>query len=219
MEKEIQGFEGLYKIYADGTVRRMSNANNQYKEGRKVKPQLNHSGYFYVQLFKNGKGKNLFVHRLVAKAFIENKDKKPFVNHKNGIKTDNSIENLEWVTSSENEKHSYSVLGKKAKRKLSNQQVSYIKNEYFNGVRLSEIANRYGLSVSAIWHIVVGNTYKESGGGVLKKGYAGENNGRAKLKNSDIPIIKKLREQGEKYQDIANKYNVSYQTISRACKK
>lgn len=77
---------------------------------KKIKPVLSFQGYWRVGLWNNGKVKRMFVHRIVAKQFIPNFENKPSVNHKNGIRTDNSIDNLEWVTPSENNFHKIRVL-------------------------------------------------------------------------------------------------------------
>lgn len=63
---------------------------------------LHQKGYYMVTLYKNGKPKNIYVHRLVAETFIPNPQNKETINHKNEIKTDNRVENLEWLTGKEN---------------------------------------------------------------------------------------------------------------------
>lgn len=103
--KQIYGFENYY----------IDETGNIYSNRGKLKTlntRKGKNGYVYVDLWKNGKGYSKTVHRLVAETFIPNPDNKSEVNHKNGIKTDNNVENLEWVTRTENQRHSWKVLGR-----------------------------------------------------------------------------------------------------------
>lgn len=75
------------------------------KTGKHLKVNINHEGYKYVQLSTNGKRRNYRIHRLVAETFLKNEKKLPYVNHKDGNKLNNNIENLEWVTARENNIH------------------------------------------------------------------------------------------------------------------
>lgn len=102
--KDIKGYEWLYRVSNLGNVITV-------KSGRVLRPGVHTGGYHQVGLCREGVVKTYSVHRLVALAFISNIDKKSDVNHIDGVKTNNSLSNLEWCTRSENIRHSVDVLG------------------------------------------------------------------------------------------------------------
>ena len=98
-DTDIEGFKGAYRINKDGVV-------------SSLRKQLKPSGsahYIGFSLRKNGKSVFKHLHRLMAETFIPNPENKPQVNHIDGDKKNNSLENLEWATSSENIKHAYDL--------------------------------------------------------------------------------------------------------------
>lgn len=98
--RPVVGYEGLYEVSDWGNVRSLNyNKTNQVKLLKQVAAK---DGYLVVCLHKNGKQKEGKIHRLVATAFIPNQDDKPTVDHINGNKTDNRVENLRWATQMEN---------------------------------------------------------------------------------------------------------------------
>lgn len=102
--RDIPGYEGLYEVSSAGRVRNLA------RGGRLLKPWKHPAGYVCVTLCAEIHDKRL-VHRLVADVFLSNADRKPQVNHINGDKTDNRVENLEWCTGAENSRHSAYTLG------------------------------------------------------------------------------------------------------------
>lgn len=113
--KEIKGHEGKYIISNYGEVislprYKQNNSKLQYVDPKEIKRYVNpKNGYVYVQLWNNSKYKNIRLHKLVAETFIPNPNNLPQINHKDGNKENNRIDNLEWCTASYNILHSYKI--------------------------------------------------------------------------------------------------------------
>lgn len=106
--KDIEGYEGLYQISNLGRVKSLGrkNCSNQCLKTKILNPSFdNKRGYKRACLCKNNKEKRIMVHLLVAKAFIPNILNKPIINHIDGNKANNSVDNLEWCTYKENSQH------------------------------------------------------------------------------------------------------------------
>ena len=133
-----------------------------------ISPSKNRYGYLQVGVWKNGVRHTKLVHRLVAETFIKNPKNKPEVNHKNGIKTDNRVENLEWVTTSENEYHKFRVLNKGhyfGKENKKSKIVLQIKDKKVVGkfFGLNEAQRKTGFDGSFISKCCRGEKYKAYG--------------------------------------------------------
>lgn len=113
--KGVKGFEGVYEVSNRGKVRSVDRVvinlagNRRFLTGKELKQHLDKDGYYRVVLSKDGKRHNAIVSRLVAHTFIPNPNKLPIVNHKDEIKTNNHVCNLEWVTSKQNVNYGTSV--------------------------------------------------------------------------------------------------------------
>lgn len=174
--KEIIGNREIYEISSSGHIRSKdrSGARGSVVQGHDLKERLNSNGYLRVNMHLKGeeKSREYLVHRLVAEAFIPNESNKPYVNHIDGNKLNNSSENLEWCTKSENEKHAWST-GLKADtatkgelhgmHKLTDNDVRYIRsNHKRNGGNIStgEFARKFNVTPQAITDLVSRRTWK-----------------------------------------------------------
>ena len=109
--KDIEGYEGLYKVSNMGNVKSL-----KYGKERILKAGKNRGGYLYVFLYKDGKAKNYTVHKLVGNAFLSNPQGYKELNHKDEDKTNNCVDNLEWCSRLYN--NTYNDRAKKAGKKI-----------------------------------------------------------------------------------------------------
>lgn len=181
--KDIKGYEGLYQVSTFGRVISLPKLKNRAFGSYMSKqilltPVKADTGYFVVNLYdKNICPKRMKIHRLVAATFITNHYNKKTVNHKNGIKTDNRIENLEWATHRENHLHAYanglmipSNLGKSGEDSLTHKTISqYTKSgEYLATFYSAVVAEqKTGISRKHICCVCNGNR-KTTGGYIWK---------------------------------------------------
>lgn len=158
METWKKSYLDNYEVSSLGNVRHIK---------RKVLLNTNFksSPYPRVTAFNNGKYGSYLVHRLVAIAFIDNPKNKKFVNHKNGIKIDNRVENLEWVTRQENEYHAFNTGLKNSSgsnnsmSKLDEKKVKYIKEKCTDSKQVHVLAKKFKVHRVTIQRIINGKIW------------------------------------------------------------
>jgi hypothetical protein len=160
--KDVKDFEGLYQVSNLGNVKRL--ISKRVLCERFIGRFIDRYGYVKRVLSKEGKNYYFTEHRLVAIAFIENPEYKLTINHINGIKTDNRLENLEWNTNLENKQHAVksgltNLKGTNhPKSKLTEEQVLEIREIGFSQTRMS-LSKKYGVCRNSILRIITGKNW------------------------------------------------------------
>lgn len=162
--KDIEGYNGVYQVSSLGNVRTFSRWPGK---GRLLKPQTTKKGYRSVRLYCGASFKFITIHRLVAKAFIINTELKPQVNHINGNRADNRVENLEWVTGSENVQHSIKNFGKyfgeaHSKALIKESQVIEMRKLHAEKMPVRDIATKFNINWNTLRTILYGYKWKRT---------------------------------------------------------
>jgi len=167
--KDVTGFEGLYQVSNMGRVKSFC---QDKIHGQILRPWHDNNGYLKVNLYRDGKCKTMYVHRLVAKAFLPRQPGKDEINHKSGVRDDPRPENLEWCTAGENLLHCYRVLGRDAHpphvfgeahsmSKLTEEDVKEIRKLYATGEWTQvELGRMFGVAANTISVVVNRKTWK-----------------------------------------------------------
>ncbi len=165
--KPVVGYEGLYEVSSNGRVKSIDRVlidrigREKLFKGRILSTHLDRYGYPICKLWMGSKGKTSTVHRLVAISFLENENNKPQVNHIDGNKENNSIDNLEWVTNSENDIHAFEIGLRTTRRgvdcnftKLTDEVVLSIRDMKKKGATQRHIAQTFNISEGNVSQII-----------------------------------------------------------------
>jgi len=162
--KPVVGYEGTHEVSTEGRIRRTCDCANT-KKGHVLKPELSNCGYFLIGLHGGGKKTFCTVHSIVVRAFLGGCRYSFEVNHRDGVKTNNRLSNLEYLTHSENKNHAVRLLGSgsgshNGNSKLTESAVKDMRLLHHAGVSYSDCGRRYSVTPSVARKAIIGFTWK-----------------------------------------------------------
>lgn len=201
--KDIPGYEGCYQASNLGRIKSLERKveyNNQEDRILKEKiMKLNPTtrGYIRIGLCKKGRSRSHFVHRLIVSTFIGESNLQ--VNHIDGVKTNNNIDNLEYVTHQENIKHAVRIGLIKNNSKINEKLII---KDYKNGFRLRQLEKKYKTSHQDIRRVLKANNIEIESKGIRRRRY-----------EIDELVLKQLIDKGYNNSEISRKLNVSRYSV------
>lgn len=176
--KDVIGFYGIYQISDNGFVKavetiKKKGRGNQFCPERILAFSIEKRGYLRVTLQKDKVKKYFGVHQLVATHFVENPENKKTVNHKDGDKSNNHFENLEWATNKEQINHAdliglRNISGENSKvAKLKDSDIKYIRENYWSNLKnqtsnTKELCEKFSIGKTTLYNIIRKKTWKQT---------------------------------------------------------
>jgi NUMOD4 motif/HNH endonuclease len=216
--ENVVDYGNNYEVSNLGNVRHITKGNT-------LKGRISPKGYLKVVLYYDGSNKNYQLHRLVALTFIPNPENKPQVNHKDGIKSNNKVDNLEWSTNGENQRHAFENGLQNSRKgvdnnsaKLTEEDVIKIKKMIIDNVSQTNIAKLFNISKSNVRSIQNGSIWSHihvDGFMPHKKDANGENNINSKITKDEARSIRELWNTGDySHRELGKMFGISKTSIA-----
>lgn len=229
--RPVKGYEGFYSVSNLGRVRR--DKSPKKRTHGILKTKITRNGYVEVQLSANAVVRSVSVHRLVGFAFLEKPEGKNDINHKNGKRSDNRLDNIEWLSRQENIQHMFTVLGNHGPQgeaagsaKLTMEIVKEIRRTYASGSCTQDmLAQRYGVLQNAISRIVNGKRWQHLDlpyecSELKRQDVRGEQHRCTTLTNEDVITIRQLYAAGGfSMKQLAKRYNMTISPIRQIIRR
>lgn len=216
----IVEFAGRYEVSDDGRVRSTDDTDGlgRFHPATELYQGTLPNGYKQVRLRQRGerKARSRYVHRLVATAFLPEpiiqRDGRLYVNHRDGVKSNNRLDNLDWSNAAHNAQHAIQT-GLRARR-FSDHDIREMRRHYTQGATMVLIGEAFGCSAVMVGKIIRGESYAYvEGERTESEGQQGQRHSQSRFTTEDVKAIRARSAAGESNKSIGDSYHTSYKTV------